>query len=184
MRNSISPTSIFLMLLLLLHVPLIQCSIFPLDDESGNLIDHTCKKTSHYDLCLSSLQSNPQSSTADVKGLAQIMADILLANVTDTLNYIEGLIKQSPEPELERSLTYCAELYIPVVKYTLPQAIDALSKGHYRFANYGISDVAKEADTCEKKFSGPIQSPLTDWNNLVQGLSDVAVDIVNILLKG
>jgi pectinesterase inhibitor-like protein len=182
MRNSISPTSFFPILLLLIFLPFTQCSIFPLD-KSGNLIQQICKKTPNYDLCLSSLLSNPESSNVDVKGLAQIMADILLGNVSDSLNYIEGLVKQAPEEQLERCLAYCAELYIPVVKYTLPQAIEALSKGQYRFANYGISDVAKEADTCEKKFSSSsIQSPLTDMNNLLESLSDVAVAIVNTLL--
>lgn len=186
MRNSISPTSsTFLLLLVLFPIfpPLTQCSILPLD-ESDNLIDEICKQTPHYKLCLSYLQSNPQSSNADAKGLAQIMGDILLACATEELSYIEGLIKQAPEPELERSLAYCAELYIPVVKYTLPQALDALSKGEYKFANYGIADVAKEADACEKKFSGSTDSPVTDRNNLVESLSEVAKAIVNVLLKG
>lgn len=186
MRNPISPTSIFLLLLLLLPIflPLTQCSNIGLD-KNEDLIDQTCKQTPHYDLCLSSLQSNPESSNADVKGLAKIMADILLSSATDALNYMEELIKQAPEPELERSLAFCAELYIPVVKYTLPQAIDALTSGQYKFASYGISDAAKEADACEKKFSGgSTKSPLSDRNSLVKSLSEVTAAIVNILMKG
>ncbi|KAB1225605.1 Cell wall / vacuolar inhibitor of fructosidase 1 [Morella rubra] len=186
MRNSISATSVFLLLHVILFSVFLQstqCSNFS-TDESGNLLEEICKQTPLYDLCLSSLQSNPQSSKTDVKGLARIMADTLLANAADALNYIEGLIKQSPEPEVERSLAYCAELYIPVVKYTLPQAIDALTNGQYKFANFGISDAAKEADACEKKLSGSTKSPLSDWNNLVENLSDVAVAIVNILIEG
>ncbi|KAG7995790.1 hypothetical protein I3843_01G126900 [Carya illinoinensis] len=145
MRNSISPISIFLLLVALSSIfpPLTRCSILPLN-ESDNMRGNMQANT-HYDLCLSYLQ---------------------------------------PEPELERSLAYCAELYIQVVKYTLPQALDASIKGEYKFANYGIADAAKEAETCEKKFSGSTDSPVTDRNNLVENLSEVAKAIANVLLKG
>jgi pectinesterase inhibitor-like protein len=174
---------LLLLLLLPVFLPLTQCSTIRLD-ENEDLIDKTCKQTPHYDLCLSSLQSNPESSNADVKGLAKIMVDVLLSTATDAQSFIEGLIKQAPEPGLERSLAFCAELYIPIVKYTLPQAIYALSNGQYKFASYGISDAAKEAIACEKKFSGSTNSPLSDRNNLVESLSEVATAILNILLKG
>ncbi|TXG71560.1 hypothetical protein EZV62_000139 [Acer yangbiense] len=95
------------------------------------------------------------------------MATTVLKNATDNLNYIEGLIKQTPDPQQERPLADCAELYIPVVKYELPQAIEALSRGHFGFAKYNIADVGKQADNCEKGFSGSsAKSPLTDRNKL------------------
>ncbi|XVF28180.1 hypothetical protein REPUB_Repub15cG0006700 [Reevesia pubescens] len=118
-----------------------------------------------------------------IKGLASVMADILLANATETLSYIRAQINQTSDPQMERALAYCAELYIPVVKYNLPQAIDALSKGQFAFASDGISDAAKEADACEKNFSGSLKSPLSDRNKLLHSLSDVAVAIVKILLQ-
>lgn len=165
-------------LVLLLHLVLL---IVQTQSQSTDLISKTCKKTPHYDLCLSSLQSSPQSSNSDISGLARIMADLVLSNATDTLNYIHGLLKQSPEEDLQRPLANCAELYIPVVKYSLPQSIDALSNGHYGFANYGISDAAKQAQACEKGFSGSTESPLTDRNTLVSSLSNVAVAIINLI---
>ncbi|GAV71688.1 PMEI domain-containing protein [Cephalotus follicularis] len=164
----------------LLHVlipillPLIQC-----DD----LIDQTCKETPFYDLCVNTLEPISRSTKTDVKGLAGIMANILLSNVTDTLNYIQVLIKQTTDQQLEKALANCAELYIPEVKYNLPQAIDALMKGDYAFANYVISDAAKEADACERSFSDSTKSPLTCRNQLVSNLCDVAVGILNVLLK-
>ncbi|XP_022760716.1 cell wall / vacuolar inhibitor of fructosidase 1 [Durio zibethinus] len=174
MKASVSSPSIFL-LLLTISLPSIQC-----DD----LVDQICKKTPFYDLCISTLRSNTNSTDLDVKGLASVVADILLANATDTLNYIQAQINQTSDPQMERALAYCAELYIPVVKYNLPQAIDALSKGQFTFASYGISDAAKEADACEKNFSGSLKSPLSDRNKLLHSLSDVAVAIVKILQKG
>lgn len=167
---------LFLLLLSVIAPTIIQC-----DD---NLINQICKKTPFHDLCIASLEPKTNSSSSDVKGLASIMANIVLGNASDTLNYIEGLIKQAPNPQQERALANCAELYIPVVKYELPQAIDALSKGHFGFANYCIADVGKQADACEKGFSGSAKSPLTDRNKLVKSLSDIAIAIINLLAKG
>ncbi|WRX20792.1 Pectinesterase inhibitor domain - like 10 [Theobroma cacao] len=183
MKTSISSPPIFslhlllllLLLLLTVSLPSIQC---------GDLVDQICKQTPFYDLCISTLRSNSKGTESDVKGLASVVADILLANATDTLNYIRAQINQASDPEMERALAYCAELYIPVVKYNLPQAIEALSKGQFEFASDGLSDAAKEADACEKKFSGSMTSPLSDRNKLLHSLSDVAVAIVKILLKG
>lgn len=183
MNYKFSPAYIFLFhISLSILLPSTQSSIFP-QEEPSNLIEKTCKKTPHYDLCISSLESNPQSSDADLNGLAKIMVSIVLSNTTSTLDYIQALLKEAPEPGLQRALANCAELYIPVVKYSLPQAIEALSEGHYGFANYGISDAAKEADACEKTFSGSIKSPLTDRNSIVHDLSDVATAIINALQK-
>jgi len=66
---------------------------------------------------------------ADVQGLADIIAKITLSNATDMLSYIRKQVNQTEDPKLEQSLAYCAEVYIPVVQYILPQAINALNKG-------------------------------------------------------
>ncbi|KAF5737082.1 putative invertase inhibitor [Tripterygium wilfordii] len=130
-----------------------------------------------------SLKSDPQSLNLDLKGLATEMANMVLSNASDNLDYIQGLIKQNKDPEKQRPLAYCAEAYIPVVKYNLPQAIEALSNGHYGFANYGISDAANGADACEKNFPCCNTSPLTERNKLVHNLSEIAVAIINVLWK-
>lgn len=115
----------------------------------------------------------------------------LMGNITDigsiqslqfldlSHNLFHGLI----DPQQERALANCAELYIPVVRYELPQAIDALSKGHFGFANYCIADAGKQADACEKGFSGSAKSPLSDRNNLLKSLCGIAVAIINLLAK-
>ncbi|KAJ9181778.1 hypothetical protein P3X46_005836 [Hevea brasiliensis] len=173
--------SIFSLPVFLLHALLLF--LLPMMIESDNLIEKTCKKTPYYDLCVSSLQSNPQSSNTDVRGLASIMGNITLSDATNTLNYIQELINQTTDPELERPLTHCAELYISVVDYILPQAMEALANGHYGFAKYGISDAGEEAHSCEKKTSG-LKLPLTEMNKVMQNLHDIAVAIINTLLNG
>ncbi|KAF2312718.1 hypothetical protein GH714_039744 [Hevea brasiliensis] len=139
-------------------------------------------KTPFYDLCLSSL--NPQNPITDVKALASAMTNLVLSNATDTLSYIQELIKQGADPQLQKPLADCAELYIPVVKYNLPQAINALMRGRFGFTSYLLSDAGKQAQDCEKNFSGSSQSPLTERNKLLSNLCDVAVAILKLLQKG
>lgn len=180
-------TFLLLLLVLFLSVHLqLQCEAAAVndDDDDDDLIEKICKRTPFYDLCLATLQPISNTSSSDIKGLASSMANIVLGNATDTLHYIEGLIKQTSDPKEERALAECAELYISVVKYELPQAIEALSKGQYGFANYGISDAAKLVDQCEKGFSGTKESPLSDRNKLIHSLSQIAVAIINVLAKG
>ncbi|KAJ4836093.1 hypothetical protein Tsubulata_029659 [Turnera subulata] len=170
-KGSFSSLSIIIILVLSSSIPSIQC---------GDLIDQICKKTPFYDLCVLSLQPN---TATDVKTLASTMANLVLSNATDTLNYIQQLIKQAPDPDQQRLLADCAEVYIPVVKYNLPQAINALLRGRFGFAKYVISDTRKQADQCEKGFSGSNKSPLTDRNKLLGNLCDVALAILNLAGK-
>lgn len=174
--------SSFLLLLLLLVLKLVLfSSSLSFSTIKSDLIDQICKKTPFYELCKSALVGS--ESGTDAKALARSMANVLLANATDTLNFIHSQESQAPDPKMERALAYCAELYIPVVKYNLPQAIDALTRGRFGFAADALSDAAKQADACEKNFSGNLKSPLTQRNNLVHSLSDVAVAIVKLLPK-
>ncbi|XP_061357042.1 cell wall / vacuolar inhibitor of fructosidase 1-like [Gastrolobium bilobum] len=174
-----------------LHILLLSCFLLTLNqssamwkDRDADLVDQICKKTPFYDLCSSILHSNPLSPNTDPKGMALIMVNDILTNATDTLSYIEQLIKQTSDPQLEQELAFCAESYIPVVKYILPQAADAISQGRFGFASYCISDAEKEVDACNKKFSDSSQSPISDRNSIMQKLVDVAAAIVKLLLHG
>ncbi|CAK8563786.1 unnamed protein product [Lathyrus sativus] len=172
-----------------LHILLLSCFLlhlsqsFPLmKDEDDDLIDQICKKTPFYDLCSSILHANPLAPKSDPKGMALIMVNDLLANASDTLSFIEELIKRTSDKDLEQQLAFCAESYIPVVKYIIPQAAEAISQGRFGFASYSIVDAEKEIDACNKKFSG--SSVLGDRNSIMQKLVDVAAAIVKLLLNG
>ncbi|KAG4942292.1 hypothetical protein JHK85_046938 [Glycine max] len=163
----------------LLHILLLSCILFTPTDSSdgdgdGDLVDQICKKTPFYDLCSSILHSNPLAPKSDPKGMALIMVNGILTNATDTLSYIEELIKQTSDEQLEQQLAFCAESYIPVVKYILPQAADAINQGRFGFASYCIVDAQKEVNACDKKFSGSTQAPLSDRNDIMQKLSLMA----------
>ncbi|KAG6657382.1 hypothetical protein CIPAW_04G086900 [Carya illinoinensis] len=63
-----------------------QPYIFVTGDASQ--IQKTCKSTKYYELCLSSLKSDPTSLNADTKGLAVIMVGIGMANATATSSFL------------------------------------------------------------------------------------------------
>ncbi|KAI3423326.1 PMEI domain-containing protein [Psidium guajava] len=111
------------------------------------------------------------------------MAGSVLASASRTLDRIQELLARAPDPESEQPLAKCAELYIPVVKYSLPQAIDALEKNRFGFAEYGLSDAGNEAEECEKNLSGQGGSPVMEGNELVRNLVDVALAIIKVLQK-
>ncbi|KAI4364503.1 hypothetical protein MLD38_020584 [Melastoma candidum] len=148
-----------------------------------DLVDRTCKLTPFYDLCISTLLNDPQSPSADTHGLAAIIASDLLQSANNTLSSIQEMISRSPpDPESEQPLAYCAEVYIPIVKYSLPQSIEALEKGRYGFAVYGIADAEKGVQACEKRVEGAGGlDAVKSWNEAVREMADVALSIIKVL---
>ncbi|KAL1214431.1 Cell wall / vacuolar inhibitor of fructosidase 1 [Cardamine amara subsp. amara] len=182
MKNSSAVTSPpYLSLFLLLLLP-------SLAQSSDDLIDKICQSTPFCDLCEASLR--PLSpSPSDPKSLASAMATVVLGNMTDTLGYIQSLIKHSHDPAAERALAQCAELYRPVVRFNIPQAIDAMRRGEFGFATYVLGDAEKQADSCQKGITNAgaddeSSVAVTDRNQLVKNLCDVAISVIKPLMKG
>lgn len=146
----------------------------------SNLIDQTCKQTPYYDLCIGCLISNPHSFKTDVRGLAKIMVYTIEAKANHTLHRIQKLLKHRQEPKEQEALRSCAERYSAIIKGDIPQSIEALRTGHYKFAEQGTYDAAAEAISCEEGFTG--KSPLADSNIIVHHVSVVAASIVKLLL--
>ncbi|TQD73173.1 hypothetical protein C1H46_041302 [Malus baccata] len=155
-----------LICLVLVFLPLSHCRravIFPMD---ANLIDQTCKKTPNYNLCVSSLKSDPRSVKADVASLGFITVDIAKDKATDTANRINELLKQSPS---DQRLKTCATFYHTILVADVPEASQGFKLGNPKFAGQGMNDAADAAEACEKEFSS--KSPLTDKNKVVHDLS-------------
>ncbi|XP_010045344.1 putative invertase inhibitor [Eucalyptus grandis] len=171
-----------LVLLLPLVIPPLAGCFGP--EGAGDLIDGTCGQTLYYGLCAKSLRSDPRSASADLKGLAVIMLNVTTAEAADTLSYIKALVKRKVDPAEAKPLEYCAGLYSPMARLTLPLAAKALIQGRYRFADYRLAEAAMQPPTCEGRFGGAVESPLTDRNVLAHDLCAVSMDIVNQLMKG
>ncbi|OAY28837.1 cell wall / vacuolar inhibitor of fructosidase 1 [Manihot esculenta] len=151
----------------------------------SNLINHTCKQTPYYEVCVNSLISNPHSSSTDVNGLAMIMVLTIEAKATNTLKRINRLLQHSSSSLTQKELQglrHCADRYSVIIKGDVPQALAALRTGDYKFAQDGADDAATEAISCEEEFSGQ-SSPLSDMNSSVHDVSVVASSIVHIILR-
>ncbi|XP_004508124.1 cell wall / vacuolar inhibitor of fructosidase 1-like [Cicer arietinum] len=166
---------------LFLNILHVSCSLVP---QNNDLVDQVCKKTPYYDLCISTLQSNPQAKNTDTKGIAFIMVNDIVSNVSGTVNFIEGLMKNTKDKVLEQNLQYCDERYIPLVKTILPHAADAVNKNRFQFANYTMIFALSEIDDCNKKFTNSTSLPLSDRNSIIQKMLDVASAILTLLLNG
>ncbi|KAI3706895.1 hypothetical protein L6452_24950 [Arctium lappa] len=145
------------------------------------LIESTCKATPSYNLCLSTLLSNPKSSSGDVSDLGLIMVGATKVKATLAIQRIKTLYRS--HPELRRSLNECAQVYMAVVKADVPSAVQALDGGQPKFAEDGMADTAVEAESCERSFSGRgLKSPLTQMNTDIKNVANVARAIIRMLL--
>ncbi|XP_022761287.1 cell wall / vacuolar inhibitor of fructosidase 1-like [Durio zibethinus] len=163
-------------------LPVSQNSALELQGNGGNLIETTCKKTPFYNLCVSTLQSDPRGSSADVAGLARIGADKVKEKATATLGQITGLLTGAKDPKLKMALRDCVDYYNAIIKYDVPVAIEAIAKGNPKFGVQSLNDAANEADACERKFQNQPKFPISDSNKVVHDLSAVVASIVQLLL--
>ena len=174
MKNLMSRPAFIFLIQLVFH-PICHCKVsFPMD---ANLIAQTCRKTPNYKLCVSSLQSDPRSESADVRGLALVMVDVVKATATTALNRINVLLKETPKDD---SLKDCADRYDSILQDDVKVANEAITKGDPKFAEESMNDAGGEAEDCENDFKG--RSPLTHLNKDVTDVADVAAAIVRILL--
>ncbi|CAI8610779.1 unnamed protein product [Vicia faba] len=162
-----------------LFLQLTQSSTQMNDIVLDDLVDDMCKKTPNFDLCSSTIHSNPQAGKSDANGIAVIMVNGILQSVTNTLSFIQGLVKETKDPELQRKYVSCAETYIPLEKTILPQAVDSINKKKYGLAIFSMGFIGKEIDSCNKQFSN--SSPLNEKTGSLHQLLDIGTAILKQL---
>ncbi|XP_051128887.1 cell wall / vacuolar inhibitor of fructosidase 1 [Andrographis paniculata] len=166
-------------LLAILHAQAIitQLRLRVKDDD---LIETTCRKTSNYRLCVSTLRADPCSATADVPGLGLIMVDAVRAKAETALSAISE--QWLLHPEQRQALEHCTAAYEAVLKADVPEAVVGLRKGVPKFAEFGMSDAAWEAEICQGNFEKWMESPLSQVNQDLRELALVATAIIRELL--
>ncbi|KAM7467187.1 hypothetical protein LguiB_014749 [Lonicera macranthoides] len=143
------------------------------------LMEQTCKITPYYQLCISTLNSDPKSRTADVSGLGLIIVKTVKSRTIHTIDLIKKL--QRSNPGLRKQLSECGNKYNTILIGDIEEAEQGLEFGDPKFAESGMNDAANEADGCEKMFDGS-KSPLKEMNKAVYELSLVSVAIIRLLL--
>ncbi|KAJ4897898.1 hypothetical protein Rs2_24692 [Raphanus sativus] len=141
-------------------------------------IRHANRHLTTYTLCLSLLNSDPRSSSADVVGLGLILVDKIKALGTETIGQINVAYKT--KPMLQRELDECNLRYKTIVEADVHTAIIAI-KGNPKFAESAVVDAGIEASICQGGFPEG-QSPLTDSTQKMVKICDVTRAIVRMLL--
>ncbi|KAM6565748.1 hypothetical protein CsatA_024876 [Cannabis sativa] len=191
MKNIIAMYSfavVFVIFSLTFSPQLTHCRPNKLDD----LIESTCKQTPNYNLCISSLQSDPRSSKAtNVEGLGLVMVDVVKSKAQATLDRINQLLKQQKSSStstgtttstLKQALDHCALNYGAILNGDIPQATEAFTKGDFKFAQQGSDDAANEANLCENEFTPSGSSPITQMNKDVHDVALVTSSMAKMLL--
>ncbi|KAF9685486.1 hypothetical protein SADUNF_Sadunf03G0059500 [Salix dunnii] len=176
-------------LFFLLVTPTPDNSISTLDASTIDISNRTCRKcaedskTFSYDFCISSLQTIPVSHVTNLHGLAIIGMELALENATNTISTIKYLLTCGALDHFAvAALQDCLELYSDAL-VTIVDAAAAFLTEHYSVAEVKVSAVMEASTTCEEGFSEKkgVVSPLTEENNNLFQLSDIALCIIHMI---
>ncbi|XP_057475476.1 cell wall / vacuolar inhibitor of fructosidase 1-like [Actinidia eriantha] len=173
-----TPRCVFLFLFL--FNVFLSATARPSAQPGDALIRATCKSTDNFALCVSTLESDPRSFKADVKGLAEITLGIVRSKANQTLYAIGDVFKNTMDPDLFRFLGTCIGDYDQTVSSTLPQAIKALETNNYGAAKQGVEDAGTSVQDCVDAIGGKLPEIIKP-DKLVQDLILVAKSIISTL---
>lgn len=143
------PSLLLLILLFSLYDTNYSSKLVKGDDD---LIQKTCKSTRYFDLCISSLKSDPTSSQSDLKGLATIMVNVGISNATDTYAYLASqLLSSTSDNTMKKVLTTCAVKYY-YANDSLKSSIQDLSEENYDYASMHAAAAADYPNVCRNAF--------------------------------
>ncbi|KAL1337531.1 hypothetical protein HN51_032226 [Arachis hypogaea] len=139
--------------MLLLFLFFVAQEQYKLVKGDTSLIKRTCKNTKYYNLCFSSLKSDPSSPTADSKGLAVIMVGIAMTNATSTSSYLSSklLSPKTNSTTLKMVLKECADKY-SYAGDALQDSVQELSDENYDYAYMHISAAKDYPNACHNAF--------------------------------
>ncbi|KAK0571104.1 hypothetical protein LWI29_011192 [Acer saccharum] len=137
---------------------LLGTSIRLADDQDHrneeDLVSAACNRTFYVDICVSSIRSDPRSSTiSDLKGLADVALNVTFMHGMETLDYIKHLNSNSPAVSYRSGcLRDCAEVYADAVQ-SLQDTVHLLRIRDFEKVNTLVSAAMTDSDTCEDGFN-------------------------------
>ncbi|RYQ79331.1 hypothetical protein HN51_004244 [Arachis hypogaea] len=177
MAKNLNPTSLVFTILVLITMPIGQCSVFHPNNET--LIHSTCNETLFPNLCVQILNSYPSSRNANRRELELNMIDFIKLRSIVVLNKIHQL-QQGATSKFKDALDSCIGHYNDrILKVGLPQAISGIEANNPKFAENAVANAVIESYICEKGFNG--NSPLSNENKVVRDGANIARDIVILL---
>ncbi|MQM17971.1 hypothetical protein Taro_050954 [Colocasia esculenta] len=157
--------------------------------NTTDLITSTCRHTDYFDICMSTLQSNPDSRNADVKGLALISLEVCIAHAEGTISYMRQLRgnasttgRADGDKYETQCLDDCATEYDDALD-DLRKSVGKQQSGDYDSVNAMVSGAMTDSDTCEGGFGERpgYTSPLTERNDYFAKLCSNSLAITGLL---
>ncbi|KAI9074814.1 hypothetical protein K1719_043238 [Acacia pycnantha] len=171
--------------LFLSHLLLLLLQPQPFVKADTKLIRQTCKNTKYYNLCYSSLKSNPTSPNADPKGLARIMVEVGRENATATSSYLSSkLVGPSNDTVLNRVLKECSEKY-GYASEALQASLQDLNNEEYDYAYVRVTAASDYPNVCHNAFkrypSLVYPSDISRREKDLKNICDVALGLIDNL---
>ncbi|CAN6468652.1 unnamed protein product [Victoria cruziana] len=148
-----------------------------------DLLHRVCNNVTFKDLCISSLGSDPSSSTANINELAVISVQVAKDHAKATYSLIEHLLNSSSSnPSLQQSLTDCEEAYVDIVDQ-LEDSISAFSEKQFKNINTWVSAAISDVQMCDDGFKEQHlkKSPLVQKNAITSKLCRNVLQILKML---
>ncbi|KAF5204225.1 Cell wall / vacuolar inhibitor of fructosidase [Thalictrum thalictroides] len=149
------------------------------------LIHNTCKKTTYYNLCMSSLKSSSSSLKADIKGLAVIMIGIAMKHANQTTTYLSSqLLSNTNDVVIKKVVKDCADKYSLAIE-SLQESLQQLDLMSSDYASLQVSAAKDYPNVCHneyRRFAGlayPIE--LAHREEKLEHMCDVALGIIDVL---
>ncbi|KAG9456391.1 hypothetical protein H6P81_000899 [Aristolochia fimbriata] len=164
----------------------------------GELVRHTCRRAArsnpslNLDFCVASLEADPRSSSADLRGLGVIVTHLAEANATATQKRIVDLLAEYSSDTGERNrLEDCKDMYSDAFD-DLKDAEAGFYSKRYRNANLFLGGALDNAVDCEDSWQESCftpsfyqghkySSPLTTENYNMEQLCRIGLAITAFL---
>jgi pectinesterase inhibitor-like protein len=147
-------------------------------DETGKaLITKTCSGTTFPDVCTSTLELDPRSSTADLKGLSRIALELSVAKTNETAGVAYYLLNHASGYAAWADRSACFHGYNISLYKIKEQGLPSFDQGKYDKAYQSVDLLNQEAVYCSK-FDIP---ELTEKNSLLSRFSNDVKTILHLL---
>lgn len=151
--------------------------------SATNLIKMVCEHSAHKQFCISSLESDPNSQTSDITGLAVIALKLASSSAANTTAQIKKLLSDpNLDPFVEQCLSDCSEHYLDAVDQ-IDDSLAALSVNAYHDIDTWVNAAIADAVSCEEGFKDQPGHPLvlTHNNKALRQLCNNALVIAKLL---
>ncbi|XP_068660724.1 cell wall / vacuolar inhibitor of fructosidase 1-like [Aristolochia californica] len=150
--------------------------------KNVDTIEKACKRTSHVDLCVSSLESDKRSFGEDYHGLARISLEQALAKGNGVSLQVLKLLSETSDDVMATDLTECGRRYSNIV-HMVEDSLQAFDSQSYVLAQFQLSSCIFDASMCKQAFEEQPgrRSPLGDANDIMEGLCVISSELIHLL---